>query len=138
MAGAAMALDNTLTVTASVLGTCQFSTATSTLDFGVLDPSSGADVPGTATTQFWCTKGVITDAFTAGNGANYASATRQMKNTAGTELIPYTLTLIKDSVANAGPGTLRTLTIDGGVQGADYIAKSAGSYSDTVAISVLP
>jgi uncharacterized membrane protein len=40
MAGAAMAADsNTLTVTASVTGTCKFVTGTSNLNFGALDPS---------------------------------------------------------------------------------------------------
>ncbi len=44
--GAAWADTNTLTVTASVKGTCKFSSPTSTLNFGALDPASPVDVSG--------------------------------------------------------------------------------------------
>ncbi|MFZ3208873.1 MAG: spore coat protein U domain-containing protein, partial [Geobacteraceae bacterium] len=103
MAGAAMAADsNTLTVQASVTGTCKFVTPTSTLNFGALDPSVGTDVNGSTTTQFWCTKGVTTDAITAANGSNWSGTKRQMKDTTGADLIPYSLSLTPDGSANAG------------------------------------
>ena len=46
LGGVAMAVDtNTLTVQASVVGTCKFvAPKASTLDFGALDPSVGTDV----------------------------------------------------------------------------------------------
>lgn len=139
MAGSALAADsNTLTVSASVTGTCKFSSATSTLGFGALDPSLGTNVTGSTTTNFWCTKGVATDAITAGNGLNFASGKRQMKDSVSSDVIPYTLTLTKDGNANTGPASPRTLTIDGGVLGTDYTSKSAGSYSDTVVLNILP
>jgi spore coat protein U-like protein len=56
MAGVAMAADSTsVTVTATVLGTCQFN-STPSLDFGTLDPTSGdnAEIDGNLT--FCCTK----------------------------------------------------------------------------------
>lgn len=140
MAGTAMAADtNTLTVQASVTGTCKFSSATSTLNFLSLDPSVGANATASTTTQFWCTKGV-TEAISAGNGSNYSGSKRQMKDTAvgGTDLIPYTLTLTKDGNANAGPNSPRTLTIDGGILGSDYTGKTASTYSDTVALTITP
>jgi hypothetical protein len=139
MAGAAMAAGtNTLTVNANVLGTCKFVSGTSTLAFGALDPSIGTDVNGSTTTQFWCTKGVTTDAITAGDGSNFAGGKRQMKDTAGADLIPYTLTLTPDGVANTGPGFPRTLAIAGTVLGTDYTGKTAGNYSDTVVLNILP
>lgn len=139
MAGSAMAADsNTLTVQASVTGTCKFSSPTSTLNFGALDPSLGTDVPGSTTTQFWCTKGVSTDAIVADNGLNFAGGKRQMKDAVSTDVIPYTLTLTKDGNANAGPATPRTLTVAGNVLGSDYTSKSAGSYSDTVVLNITP
>ena len=136
----AMAADtNTLTVTASVLGTCKFvAPKTSSLDFGSLDPSVGTDVNASNTTQFWCTKGVTTDVVSAGNGSNWDGAKRNMLDSVSTDLIPYTLTLTKDGSPNAGPASPRTLTIAGQVLGADYTGKSAGSYSDTVIISINP
>jgi hypothetical protein len=139
MAGTALAADsNTLTVQASVTGTCKFSSPTSTLNFGALDPSVGTDVTASTTTNFWCTKGVSTDVITAGNGSNWSGTKRQMKDTAGADLIPYTLSLSKDSNPNVGPATPRTLTIDGGVLGTDYTGKTASSYSDTVVLNITP
>ncbi|GAB4227446.1 MAG: hypothetical protein OHK0028_00120 [Deltaproteobacteria bacterium] len=137
--GAAWAADtNTLTVQASVVGTCKFVSSTSTLNFGALDPSAGTDVNGSTTAQFWCTKGVNTDSITAGQGLNYSGSKNQMKDSVSGEFIPYTLTLTKDGSTNNGPGSPRTLTIAGNVLGADYTGKSAGSYSDTVTISINP
>jgi spore coat protein U-like protein len=138
-AGAAWAADtNTLTVQANVVGTCKFVSATSTLNFGALDPSSGADVNGSTTTQFWCTKGVTTDSITAGQGLNFSGGKNQMKDSVSGEVIPYTLTLTKDGLSNSGPAAPRTLTIAGNVLGSDYTGKSAGNYSDTVTISINP
>jgi spore coat protein U-like protein len=137
--GAAWALDtNTLTVTASVTGTCKFSSAISTLNFGALDPSTPVTVNGSANTQFWCTKGVTTDLITANLGVNPAGSTRQMKDIAGPDLIPYSLTLSPVAGANAGPASPRTLTIAGSVLAADYTSKAAGSYSDTVTLTINP
>jgi spore coat protein U-like protein len=139
MAGSVMAADsNTLTVSASVTGTCKFSSPTSTLNFGALDPSVGTNVNGSTTTNFWCTKGVSTDAIVAGNGLNFAVGKRQMKDAVSTDVIPYTLTLTKDGNANVGPATPRTLTVAGNVLGTDYTAKTAGSYSDTVVLNITP
>lgn len=138
-AGAAMAADsNTLTVQASVTGTCKFSSGTSTLNFGALDPSVGTNVNGSTTTNFWCTKGVTTDAIAANNGSNWSGTKRQMLDTVSTDLIPYTLTLTPDGSANTGPASPRTLTIGGQVLGTDYTGKTAGSYSDTVTLNITP
>ncbi|NJD63581.1 MAG: hypothetical protein FIA93_12795 [Deltaproteobacteria bacterium] len=139
MAGYGMASDtNTLTVQASVLGTCKFVSTTSTLGFGALDPSAGTDVNGSSTTQFWCTKGVATDAVSAGNGLNFVGGKRGMKDAVSGDVIPYTLSLAKDGLSNGGPTVPRTLTIAGNVLGADYTGKAAGSYSDTVTITITP
>lgn len=137
-AGSALASGtNTLTVTASVTGTCKFVSGTSTLNFGALDPSSSSDVNGSGTTTFWCTKGT-TQTLSAGNGANWDGSKRNIKLTTGTDLIPYSLTLTPDGGTNQGPGSPRTLTISGTILNADYIDKTAGSYSDTVTLTVTP
>lgn len=136
--GALASGTNTLTVTASVMGTCKFSSTTSTLAFGALDPSDGGDVTASSTTQFWCTKGVTTDTITAGNGANWDGSKRNIKDSASGDVIPYTLTLTKDANSNAGPSTPRTLTIAGGITGTDYTSKTAGSYTDTVTLTITP
>lgn len=136
--GAAWAADtNTLTVTASVTGTCRFNSATSTLDFGALDPANPVLVNGVATTQFWCTRGVTTT-FAALNGAHWSGTSRQMVGPSATDLIPYSLTLTTDGLTNAGPGTLRTLTIDGSILAANYTGATTGSYTDTVRLDITP
>jgi len=138
MAGTAMASgSNTLTVQANVSGTCKFVSAASTLGFGALDPSDGSDVPGSTTTNYWCTKGVPTATVTANNGAHYSGTQRQMAGPAG-EMIPYSLDLTLDINPNLGPGTPRSLTISGEVLGTDYISKMAGDYSDTVTLNITP
>ena len=139
LTGAGMASDsNTLTVQASVVGTCKFNSSTSTLNFGSLDPSLGSNVNGSTTTLFWCTKGVTTDAVSSSNGLNFAAGKRGMKDAVSGDVIPYTLGLSKDLNSNAGPTAPRTLTISGNILGADYTGKTAGSYSDTVTITLTP
>jgi len=134
---AAWALDtNTLTVTASVVGTCKFSAATSTLNFGALDPSTPVAVNGSTSPQFWCTKGVTTDVVTADLGGNAVAGVRQMKDTAGTDIIPYSLTLIPDGNPNAGPGSPRTLNITGTIPASSYSGVTASTYSDTVVLTI--
>lgn len=139
LSGTALAAGtNTLTVNASVTGTCKFVSTTSTLNFGALDPSVGTTVNGSTTTQFWCTKGTTTDAVSADNGVNYAGGKRNMKDAGSGDVIPYTLTLTKDANPNAGPATPRTLTIDGQILGPDYTGKTAANYADTVVLSITP
>lgn len=133
----ALAADsNTLTVQANVVGTCKFVSGTSTLDFGNLDPSVNLPASASATTQFWCTKGVATDAIAPGNGLSYDGSKRNMKN--GAEVIPYDLALSADGNPNAGPSSPRVLTINGTIAYADFKDKSAGAYSDTVTLTITP
>jgi spore coat protein U-like protein len=139
--GAAWAVDtNTLTVQASVVGTCKFQApGTSTLDFGALDPSVGLDKSVSTTTQFWCTKGVVTGPFTNDTGLHIAGGKNQMLDAVSGDVIPYTIdSLTPDLNPNVGPGTPRTLTIAGTVLGTDYTGKSAGTYADTVTLTINP
>ncbi len=139
MSASAMANgSNTLTVSASVVGTCKFVSATSTLAFGALDPSVGTAVNVTGNTTYWCTKGVSTAAITADNGANNSGGRRMKHATSATDFIPYSLTLTPSATAPAGPGTPLTLGLAGGVLGADYTAVAAGNYSDTVTLTITP
>jgi len=70
----------------------------------------------------------------ATNGSNF-SGSRRMTN--GTGFIPYSLTLPANR-AGPGTGTWRRFTLTGTVLGASYTNAPAGSYSDTVTISVNP
>lgn len=130
----------TITVQASVMGTCKFSPvgASGTLDFGTLDPGVGVDVNANTTIQFWCTKGVTLETFTVGNGNYFSGGSNNMRDTVSGDDIPYLISAAKDANPNQGPISPRTLTISGSVLGVDYINKSAGNYSDTVIIDVTP
>lgn len=138
VSGAAMAATNTMTVSASVTGTCRFSSPVSTLAFGALDPSSAADGAGSVNINFWCTRGtaysMTNDDGLYETGVN-ANRMRHAVNPA--EFIPYSI-----SYAAAGTGlgatTPITLTVSGAILNADYINALEGAYSDTVVLTVAP
>jgi spore coat protein U-like protein len=146
-----LAGDNaTVNVTAEVKGTCKFLSG-ATLDFGDLDPSSGADKDATTSLTFWCTKGA-TYTITDNNGANRSGTTHRMKHATLTEYIPYnfcynstgpastpcTTDTASDSGTGQGKNTSITLNISGTVVGSNYVDASAGSYSDTVTMTISP
>jgi len=138
MAGAAMAQDTaTVAVSATVVGTCKF-TAGGTIPFGNLDPSIGTNqTPAVSQPTFWCTKGAsytITD-----DDGLYASGTNlnRMKHGTLAEYIPYSFTYLATGTG-AGPGSVLTMNIASTVLGSDYLNASAGTYSDTVTLTINP
>jgi spore coat protein U-like protein len=137
-AGALAAGNNTLTVSANVLGTCVFNSATSTLAFGALDPTSAADATASGSTTFWCTSGVafaLADddgLYETGPDAN------RMKHVTAAQYIPYSVAFSTSAAVGGGAGSPITLTIDGTILNADYVGAQAGDYSDTVVITVTP
>lgn len=136
--GAALAGDtNTLTVTASVTPACKFNSATSTLDFGALDPSLASNPTASSTTTYWCTKGSVAST-TPGDGLNHSGTSRQLKGPNASDLIPYSLSLTGGTQTGAGKSTPLTLTMNGGINNADYINATAGAYSDTVTLTITP
>lgn len=140
VAGAALAASSTnITVTANVQGTCKFTTGTYTLAFGDLDPALNTSVTKTGNVQFWCTKGsAAIPTFAAGDGSHYSGGTRNMQGP-GSDLIPYVIdSFTADTNANLGPGTPRTVTIQGTIPANSYGDKSFGAYSDTVSITITP
>jgi spore coat protein U-like protein len=135
--GTAWADTNTLTVTASVKGTCKFLTPTSTLNFGELDPGSPANVSKSTSVQFWCTKNVVGSSLSANDGLHWNGSHWGMLGPFD-DVILYDLTLAPDVLENGGPNVTRTLGITGSIRADDYIGKSAGIYSDTVVITFSP
>jgi spore coat protein U-like protein len=130
---------NTVTVTANVVGTCRFNSATSTLAFGALDPGAGGDVNASTSTTFWCTNGTsysITDndgLYDTGPNAN-----RMQHATTLTQFIPYTFSYNPTSGGGSGIGIPITLNISGTVTFASYQNADPGDYADTVVISIAP
>lgn len=134
---AAAADTQNLTVTASVNATCKFTSAEQTLTFGALDPSNAVDTPGSgAAVTYKCTKGTTPTSVGVGTGLN---GTNNMKNTGtgNTDLIPYTLTAAAAAVGKGfGSGNDLAVTLTSNVSAADYADKSAGTYSDTVVLTI--
>lgn len=130
-----------LTVSASVSGVCKFTAGTPTLDFGTIDPSGTAAIPGTASAvSYKCTKGTAATGVTADNGLNF-SATKRMKGPGAADFIPYTLTITGGTATGDGFGTGSTtdpVNITGSIAAADYQNASAGAYTDTIVLSINP
>lgn len=135
LTGVAHAADNTMTVTASINGACGFVLPTSTLAFGVLDPTSSADATGTASVDYWCTTGTVAST-TAGNGANWDGSVRRMKD--GTNYVPYSLAVAGGTGTGAGKSNPLTMTVTGTVANGNYINAAVGAYVDTVTLTVTP
>jgi spore coat protein U-like protein len=139
---------------AAANGNCLFRVNGSlSLAFGALDPSVASNVVQSVTVGSVnsdqvgnCRTGSMT--VTVGNGANFASGTRRLRN--GTNYIPYTLsspptapwtgsTTGPWSRARPGNGTYVAMpTISGTILGTDYVNAAAGAYSDTVVITLSP
>jgi|FaiFalFF_MnMetaG_3_1042247.scaffolds.fasta_scaffold18103_2 spore coat protein U-like protein len=147
-----LAGDNaTVNVLANVVGNCKFTTASATLNFGNLDPAVGGDVNATTTLTFWCTKRA-TYTITDNDGSNSSGTQQRMKHASLTEYIPYnfcykstgpaptpcTTDTTSDTGTGAGKTSPITLNISGTVLESNYIDASAGSYSDTVTMTINP
>ena len=124
-------------VSATITGTCKFNSGGSigfTLDQTLTTAATGV----VTSPAFWCTKGTnytVTDNL----GANFVGTQRKMKNTVTpTELINYTFSYTATG-AGTGKTTPITLTLTGAtVANADYVNAAAGSYADTVVMSITP
>ncbi|MGD9000156.1 MAG: spore coat protein U domain-containing protein, partial [Granulosicoccaceae bacterium] len=116
--------------------TCKFNSGGS-VDFGSLDPSVGTDVSGTVTQpEFWCTNGA-SYSITDDNGVNNTGPTYRMKHASLAEYIPYTFSYTS-SGTGSGPTSPVSMDIAADVLGSDYTGASAGSYSDTVTLTITP
>lgn len=142
-AGVMAAGTNTLSITAAVLSksNCKFKSATSTLDFGTLDPSSPANVNASTTVLFVCNGSAPNATFLVSDDDGLfetAPNANQMRHaTVLTEFLPYSLTLNPTS-ATVPKGVDQTLTISGTVTSADFQNALMGTFSDTVIITLAP
>jgi spore coat protein U-like protein len=139
---AALGDTGALAVTATVLSksNCKFDTKTAALAFGALDPAVAADVNATASVGFVCrgSAPVAAFLFTDDDGQNPSGpGARRMRHAAAPEFLPYSLLLSPASgvIPKNAPGTL---TISGAVRWADFRGSTAGAYTDSVVVSILP
>ena len=139
---AALGDTGTLAVTATVLrkSNCKFDTKTATLDFGALDPAVAADVNATTSVGYVCrgSAPVAAFLFTDDNGQNPSGpGDRRMRHAAALEFLPYDLAFSPASgtIPKNAPGTL---TLSGTVRWADFRESTAGTYTDSGVVSILP
>jgi spore coat protein U-like protein len=142
---AAQTANSTLNVSATVTANCTVST--SALAFGNVNTLSGSNVDGAGGISVTCTNGTDWSASAGvGSGAGADFTARQM--TAGADLLSYNLYTDASRSTVWGDGTGATSTIDdtgtGSVQnvsiygrvGSGQTSAPAGSYADTVAVTV--
>ena len=122
---------------------CLFQARGLSMSFGVLDPSSGANVtvPVSAATlnankMGDCAPGQSMSV-SGDNGLNF-SGSRRLKRAGSADYIPYALSGLPTGVSGPGNGNYVNFTFNGTVLGADYANAPEGAYSDTVIISVTP
>lgn len=133
-----------LSVTAVVLSksNCRFSgTSTATLNFNSISPAAVADAVATSALVIKCggSAASATFAIAAGDGlfATGAGAPRMRHLVTATEFLPYTLTLTPAS-ATIPKNIDQTITITGRITPAQVAGAIAGTFNDTVAITLAP
>jgi spore coat protein U domain-containing protein, fimbrial subunit CupE1/2/3/6 len=132
-----------LSVTATVQGICKFTQAAGqTLTFtnnvgGGIDPSLTGNATGNATITYKCTNGTAPSGFT-GAGVNDAGGNHLVKN--GANSMIYTVALTGGGAGDGfGAGsTNKTLTVAGTIVPAQYQGAPAGTYTDTLIVTVAP
>lgn len=132
-----------LIVTATVQGICKFTQASGqTLNFtnnasGGIDPSLAANATANATIAYKCTSGTAPSTFT-GVGANDTGGNHVVKN--GTNSMIYTATLTGGGAGDGfGAGsTNKTVAVAGTILPAQFQSAPAGTYSDTLVVTIAP
>lgn len=132
MAGAALAATANLDVTATVTPTCSITGGD--LKFGNLDPTNAVAKTASSTgVTIKCTNGTV---YTLeGDDGDNAGAGTQKYLTNGTSNIPYSVTI---PAGGTGTGSDVAVTIDGLIAANTYASATAGSYTDTIELTVLP
>jgi spore coat protein U-like protein len=116
--------------------TCTFTSTSSTLPFGTLDPASSANATATMTIGVTCSGGGNSTWFlTTNNGLYYAGTTKRMRHqTVLTEYLPYSVTFSPTT----GNRNTKTITGTGTILNSDYINAYIGNYSDQVTLTITP
>jgi len=135
LAGSALAATQDLTVSAKVIGTCQF-TGKSDISFPDIYANSNEDATAEGSLTFWCTKNAT---YTLSDETNPTEGDGSFSGTlSGDESIPYELTYNNYEGAGQGRGTPITSTISATITNANFINRPAGDYTDTVTFTVNP
>lgn len=134
-AGFAAATDTqTLTVSATVNGTCKFSPGGSTLAFGTINQSNTVDLVVPASVKYKCTKNTASLGITGITGP--------LTMASGADTLAFSLAIAGDKSPGlglaVGAATDLIATVTGTITMAAFQAAPAGSYATTVTLSITP
>ena len=124
-------------------GNCRFNTAgPSALSFGAIDPSSSSNATASVNIDYRCTGGGAAPTVVWGVGSNdglyktAANAPRMRHAVNPAAFLNYSL---NTPMSGTSPKNVnQTLTVTGTVAAADFQNAPAGSYSDTVVLTIAP
>ena len=128
----------TLAVTATVSGTCKFTTGTFNMNFGTLDPAAAANQTQTTALTYKCTKGQAATSFSF-DGTAISPVSVNITN--GTDNIPVSLSWTLPATQGSGFGagsTAISMNVAGDILGTAYANVSAGVYTKNVNVIVAP
>ncbi len=134
---AAAAGSNTLTVNASVTSKCTFNSATSTLNFGAIDPSSAGPANATqANLLYRCTKGATGVAIAPSAG----TLSRTLTSTTSVATMAYTLVIGSTAATGLGFGSGMdlTTTLDASILATAYQNVPAEIYKEVLTLNINP
>jgi hypothetical protein len=132
----------TLTLSAVVLSknVCKFNTTATALNFGTIDPTSTAPVTVSLSLSYRCNGSdpVATWSVGSDDGLHETGPgqPRMQHTTTPAFYLPYSLTF--PASGSAPRNVNQTMTVTGTIAPANFAAAIAGSYSDTLILSILP
>jgi len=125
-----------LVVNATVTGACLMN-AIPAMNF-TLDPTVGTNQTATSTVQYKCTNGTTPTIFTVG-GSSTGSLTGSLANGALTMPIAFSWTQPTTAGSGLGAGvTPISVIVTGSILGTDYVNAAAGTYTQTISVTVAP
>lgn len=128
----------TLAVSATIQGSCKFTTGTFTMGFGTLDPSVAANQNQSTAVSYKCTKDTAATSFSFDGDATSPAS---VNITNGTDNIPVALTWTVPATLGSGFGagsTAISMTVNGAILATDYANVSAGAYTKNVSVIIAP
>lgn len=143
LAGTAMGADTaTVDITATVLGTCEFSSVGTNIGFGTLPFDASGVASGDSAVgsiDFRCTNGAVFT-ITDDDGLHESGGTHRLESdtVAPLEYIPYTLAYVPTALTGQGWGTWITLNMTADIAAGAYTNNSPDTYSDTVTLTITP
>lgn len=140
-ANAIASTTHAVAVSATVTGTCRFNAASgATLAFGTIDPTGIVPVTTSGTATYRCNTG-LSPGITTDLGMNEVGVVSRMRAGVTTNYLPYSFTFGAFAAGTGhgnAPANDKTLTINGSIAVADFQAAAAGSFTDTLVLTISP